>query len=131
MNNDPRYYQNKYDDAQHLFNIISDKAEEINTIISEATQSNAPALTEKAPEVKPEAKAEPAVEVKPEAKEPWQMTREEFIDQTEQEKEFRSQYVGPDGNIIASSRLTPAKQNNLPLGTWRIEKRHGINTATP
>jgi len=55
-------------------------------------------------------------------KAPWQMTRDEFLNAEELDKEFRSQYVDPDGNIIASSRTTPAKQSQLKVGTWRIEK---------
>ncbi|MEN6469176.1 MAG: hypothetical protein ABFD45_09540, partial [Smithella sp.] len=58
---------------------------------------------------------------KPAAKEPWQMTREEFLDAEELAKEERSQYVSPEGKVIASSRTTPAKQSQLEVGTWRRE----------
>lgn len=64
----------------------------------------------------------PASPTPPAQKQPWEMRKDEFQDSEALDRELRSQYVSPDGRVLASSRTTPAKESTLPIGTWRIEK---------
>lgn len=54
-------------------------------------------------------------------KEPWQMTRDEFLDAATLDKEFRKQYAG------RSSRTNPSETPIPKVGSWRISKSAGWN----
>lgn len=57
----------------------------------------------------------------PAEKEPWQMTRDEFLDAATLDKEFRKQYAG------RSSRTNPSETPIPKVGSWRISKSAGWN----
>lgn len=60
-------------------------------------------------------------------KEPWQMTKAEFLDEDAETEKFRGQYVDKDGNVIKSSRTHPSELEIPPVGTWRISNKSSLS----
>ena len=53
-------------------------------------------------------------------KQPWEMTRAEFSSGKDLDAAYKAQYVGKEGETLASSQDVPSTVEQPPLGSWRI-----------
>jgi hypothetical protein len=59
-------------------------------------------------------------------KEAWQLRQSDMHQAADLDKQYEANYLDANGEKIASSRTTPAKPDNLPLGSWRIDSWKGL-----
>jgi hypothetical protein len=73
----------------------------------------------------PKAEQQGAVEKPDHEKEAWELSRSDMKSSSDYDKSYMTNYVDEAGNKTASSRTTPAQDEETPLGTWRRDDYKG------